>query len=146
MQPNKPKRIWRIIAVFLIASIAAGALVFTTSQLSGEWFSSIFLGVLFGWAICAPIIRISYGAVPFLRIFAVLPVLLLPIMGLIKALPSKSMLFIPLPPAFFLLSLSYLAWLHGLEFFVLFKRSTWSRLFNPSNPDDLADHEDDSTL
>ena len=136
MKSKKPKSLLLIIIVFLIVSLTTGTMVFNSSNESGNWFSSFFLGALFSWAICAPIIRISYGEVPFLKIFAVLPVFGLPLLWLIKALPSKSLLFIPVILVYFILSLSYLGWLHGLEFFVLFKRSTWSRLFNKSNQDD----------
>jgi hypothetical protein len=136
MKSKKPKSLLLIIIVFLIVSLTTGTTVFNSSNLSGEWFSSFFLGAVFGWAICAPIIRISYGEVPFLKIFAVLPVYGLPLLWLIKALPSKSLLFIPVILVHAILSLSYIVWLNGMEFFALFKRSNWSGLFNKSNQDD----------
>ena len=136
MKSKNPKSLLLIIIVFLIVSLTTGTTVFNSSNLSGEWFSSFFLGAVFGWAICAPIIRISYGEVPFLKIFAVLPVFGLPLLWLIKALPSKSLLFIPVILVYAILSLSYIVWLNGMEFFALFKRSNWSRLFNKSNQDD----------
>ena len=136
MKSKKPKSLLLIIIVFLIVSLTTGTTVFNSSNLSGEWFSSFFLGAVFGWAICAPIIRISYGEVPFLKIFAVMPVFGLPLLWLIKALPSKSLLFIPVILVYAILSLSYIVWLNGMEFFALFKRSNWSGLFNKSNQDD----------
>lgn len=136
MKSKNPKSLLLIIIVFLIVSLATGTMVFNSSNLSGNWFSSLFFGALFGWAICAPIIRISYGEVPFLKIFAVLPVYGLPLLWLIKALPSKSLLFIPVILVHAILSLSYIVWLNGMEFFALFKRSNWSGLFNKSNQDD----------
>jgi hypothetical protein len=137
MKSKKPKILWIILIVFLISSLTTGTVVFSTSTVQpGNWFISFFLGALFGWAICAPIIRISYGAVPFLKIFAVLPFLVLPPLLLSLVLPSNSLLFLTLVPVWFLLSLSYLGWLSGMDFFVLFKRRTWLGLFNKSNQDD----------
>lgn len=137
MKSKKPKILWIILIVFLISSLTTGTVVFSTSTVQpGNWFNSIFSGALIGWAICAPIIRISYGAVPFLRIFAVLPVLLLPLFVLLEVLPSNSPFFVTLVLVWFLLSLSYLGWLYGMDFFVLFKRRTWLGLFNKSNQDD----------
>ena len=136
MKSKNPKSLLLIIIVFFIVSLTTGTMVFNSSNLSGNWFSSFFLGALFGLAICAPIIRISYGEVPFLKIFAVWPVFALPLLWLIKALPSKSLLFIPVILVYAILSLSYIVWLNGMEFFALFKRSNWSRLFNKSNQDD----------
>ena len=69
MKNKNPKSLLLIILVFLIVSLTVGLMVFNSSSLSGNWFSSFFLGALFDWAICAPIIRISYGQVPFLIIF-----------------------------------------------------------------------------
>ena len=136
MKNKNPKSLLLIILVFLIVSLTVGLMVFNSSSLSGNWFSSFFLGALFGWAICAPIIRISYGQVPFLIIFAVLPVFGLPLLWLIKALPSKSLLFIPVILVYAILCPSYMAWLNGMGFFVLLKRSTWSGLLKKSNEDE----------
>ena len=136
MNNKSIKPIVLLFLLFLVCAISFGFHSFYYSKNPGSLFTSIFLGVLFAWAIVAPIIRISYGEVPFLKIYAVLPVLFLPFMWVVKALPSKSLLFIPVILVYCILSLSYLGWLHGLEFFVLFKRSTWSRLFNKSNQDD----------
>ena len=141
MKSKIPKILWIILIVFLISSLTTGIVLFSTS---GDWFSSFFLGALFGWAICAPIIRIIYGVVPFLRIFAVLPVLLLPplvLLEVLEVLPSNFLLTSTLVPVWFLLSLSYLGWLHGMDFFVLFKKRTWLGLFNKSNQDDSNENE-----
>jgi hypothetical protein len=83
----------------------------------------------------------GYGVVPFLKIFAVLPVLVLPPLVLLEVLPSNSLFFLTLVPVWFLLSLSYLGWLHGMDFFVLFKKRTWLGLFNKSNQDDSNENE-----
>ena len=117
--------------VFLIV----GAYVYNFSYLSGNWLISLFLGVLFGWAICAPIIRICYGEVRFLIIFAALPPFVLPLVLIIKSLPSKSLLFVPVLLIFPILSFSYISWLNGMEFFALFKRRNWSRRFSKSKQD-----------
>jgi hypothetical protein len=137
MKSKKPKIFWIILIVFLISSVTTGTLVYSISTAQpGNWFSSFFLGALFGWAICAPIIRISYGAVPFLRIFAVLPVLVLPLFVLSEVLPSNSLFFLTIFLGWFLLSLSYLGWLDGMDFFFLIKKRNWLGLFNKSNQDD----------
>ncbi len=141
MKSKNPKSLLLIIIVFLIVSLTAGTMVFNSSNLSGNWFSSFFLGALFGWAICAPIIRISYGEVPFLIFWAVMPFFALTLMGLIKVghyfeLPSKSLLIIPGVLVCIILTFSYMSWLNGMEFFALFKKSNWSGLFNKSNQDD----------
>lgn len=118
-----------------MVSLLVGALIYNFSYLSGNWLSSLFFGAWFGWAICAPIIRICYGEVPFLIIFAALPPFVLPLILIVKALPSKSLLFVPVVLIFPVLSLSYISWLNGMEFFALFKRSNWSRRFSKSKQD-----------
>ena len=141
MKSKNPKSLLLIIFVFLIVSLTTGAMVFNPLNLSGNWFIRFFLGALFGWAICAPIIRISYGVVPFLNFWAVMPFFALTLVGLLKVgeyfeLPSKSLLIIPGVLVCIILTFSYMLWLGGMEFFALFKRSNWSRLFNKSNQDD----------
>jgi hypothetical protein len=131
MKSKNPKIFWIILIVFLISSLITGTAVFRISKVqSGNWFNSFFLGTLFGWTICAPIIRISHGSVPFLKVFAVLPVITLPPMLLLSVMPGTSLFFLTLVTFWFLLSLSYLAWLSGMDFFVLFKRRTWLGLIN----------------
>ena len=141
MKSKNPKSLLLIIFVFLIVSLTTGAMVFNPLNLSGNWFGRFFLGALFGWAICAPIIRISYGVVPFLNFWAVMPFFALTLVGLLKVgeyfeLPSKSLLIIPGVLVCIILTFSYMLWLGGMEFFALFKRSNWSGLFNKSNQDD----------
>ncbi len=126
------KSIKPIVLLFLVCAISFGFHSFYYSKNPGSLFTSIFMGVLFGWAIVAPIIRIKFGGVPFLTIFAALPVVMLPIMIAIKALPSGSSWFIVVLIFHVAFSLSYLGWLYGLRFFAVFKRSTWAGAFNRS--------------
>jgi len=120
------KSIKPIVLLFLVCAISLGLYSFYYSKNPGSLFTSIFLGVLFGWAIVAPIIRIKFGGVPFLTIFAALPVVILPIVIAMKALPSGSSWFIVVIIFYAAFSLSYIGWLYGLPFFAVFKRSTWA--------------------
>lgn len=139
-----------IALLFVITAVIFTMLTYHTSKDAGNWFSAIFLGVLGAWATVAPIIRIKYGSLPFLKIFAVLPVMMIPVMLIVKNLPSGSPLFFLVIPAFAIMSLSYLGWLHGLEFFALLKRETWRALFNRSVPPkveapaSLEDHKEEN--
>ena len=121
-----------IALLFVITAVLFTMLTYHTSKNAGNWFSAIFLGVLGAWATVAPIIRIKYGSLPFLKIFAVLPVMMIPVMLIVKSLPSGSPFFLVVIPAFAIMSLCYLGWLHGLEFFALLKGETWRALFNQS--------------
>jgi hypothetical protein len=69
-----------------------------------------------------------------LRVFAVYPLAVLPLLGLAGGLlPRNSPFILPICAIWFILSFSYLGWLHGLEFFTFFKRNTWLALFKRSN-------------
>jgi hypothetical protein len=106
--------------LFLVCAISFGFHSFYYSKNPGSLFTSIFLGVLFAWAIVAPIIRIKFGVVPFLTIFAAFPVVMIPTIFALKAdLPSGSWFIVVLifQVAF---SLSYIGWLRGLRFFAVF--------------------------
>ncbi|MDG2228215.1 MAG: hypothetical protein P8L20_10830 [Flavobacteriales bacterium] len=98
--------------------------------LSGKLFLSFCSGLISGWWITAPICRIKFGEVPFLRSFAAFPAII-PITLLLINVPAGSLGLLIFPLAFlqFTFMMSYLCWLHGLEFFALFKRSTYSNLF-----------------
>lgn len=124
------KSIKPIVLLFLVCAISFGFHSFYYSKNPGSLFTSIFMGVLFGWAIVAPIIRIKFGGVlhlvPTLTIFAALPVVILPLMIAVKALPSRSTMFIFVLIFYVAFSASYIGWLYGLPFFIFFKRSTWA--------------------
>lgn len=135
-------------SIFIITSTSIGLAIYYLSSHSGSWFSTIFIGVLGGWTITAPIVRIKFGRVPFLIIFAAIPVLILPIMLLLKILPSQSPLFIFVTLVHFLFSFAYAGWLHGLRFFALFKRYTWLTIFSNFNTEgdkdvSLTNNEDE---
>ena len=96
----------------------------------GKLFLSFCSGLISGWWITAPICRIKFGEVPFLRSFAAFPAII-PITLLLINVPAGSLGLLIFPLGFLQAAfmLSYLGWLHGLEFFALFKRSTYSNLF-----------------
>jgi hypothetical protein len=129
MNNKSIKPIVLLFLLFLVCAISFGFNSFYYSKNPGSLFTSIFLGVLFAWAIVAPIIRIKFGVVPFLTIFAAFPVCMLPILWAVNAdLPSVSWFIVVLifQVAF---SLSYIGWLRGLRIFAVFKRSTWAHIF-----------------
>ena len=97
----------------------------------GKLFLSFFIGLISGWMIIAPICRIKFGEVPFLRSFAALPAAIFPFTLIFITVPASSLGLLIFPLGFLQAAfmLSYLGWLHGLEFLALFKRSTYSNLF-----------------
>jgi len=98
---------------------------------AGKLFLACFMGLIIGWMIIAPICRIKFGEVPFLKSFAALPAVLFPFTLIFITVPASSLGLLIFPLGFLQAAfmLSYLGWLHGLEFFALFKRSTYSNLF-----------------
>ena len=129
MKSKNPKHLLLIIIVFLIASFTTGA-IFN----NGVWWFTIISGALFGWAICAPIIRISSGRVPFLIFWAALPFWFMILDGYLKVwkyfeLPSKSLLIIPGVLLMGLLTLSYYLWLRGVPARDFFRKSWWRKLY-----------------
>ena len=130
MNSKNPKHLLLIITVFLIASFTSGT-IFN----NGVWWFTIISGALFGWAICAPIIRISSGRVPFLIFWAAFPFFFIILMGYLKVweyfeLPSRTLLTIPGVMVCFILSLSYYLWLRGVPARNLFRKSWWSEVWS----------------
>ena len=132
---NETRKEQIIILIYLICTALAGVIIYYGAEESRRWIQIIIGAPTIGWAICAPIARIIKGKVSAVGI-AALPVLILPLMFLVKVLPSKSPFFIIGLILCVIFSFSYMIWLLGMPFTHALKKSTWKSLFNKPKKED----------
>jgi hypothetical protein len=113
------------IVLFLFSTALISFLLYYTSVTKTSFLSHLIFGAIFAFSLLAPIIRLKYGEIRGfpLKAFAVFPLTFICVVFIPK---SASLVVFPIG----LLQIGYWSWLGGDSFLFVFKRSTWTNLFD----------------